>query len=210
LAPLTVNVTTGGNGVANVFFASSTILPVTLLNFTGQKDNGSSLLNWSTAQEQNSDRFEIERSADNINFSSIGQVTAAHNSTRVTNYSFTDAAVLSGNNYYRLRMVDLDGKYTYSKVVLLNFAGSLHVISAYPNPAKGSLQLKFSNMSAGRYEMSLVNATGQIVLTRRIQVGDAINHIETVGIPAGTASGTYVIRVVDPQQSTFLTRVVVQ
>ena len=205
----TINNTTN-SGNAYLFSGLAVILPVNLLTFTGQAEGSDVLLNWSTAQEQNSDYFQIERSADNKNFTAIGKVTAAHNSTLQTNYSFTDANPLTGNNYYRLKMVDIDGSSIYSKIVVVSFGNTnQQVIATYPNPAHGSFQLLFKNMTPGRYAMNLINPSGQIIFTRNIQVADAQRYNEAINLNPGLAQGTYVIRVVDQQNHAFITRIVI-
>ncbi len=192
-------------------FSGIVILPVNLLTFTGQAEGSDVRLNWSTAQEQNSDYFQIERSADNQNFTAIGKVTAAHNSTLQTNYSFTDASPLAGNNYYRLKMVDIDGSSVYSKIVLVSFGNTnQQVIATYPNPAHGSFNLLFKNMTAGRYAMNLINPSGQIIFTRNIQVAETQRYNETISLNPSLAQGTYVVRVVDQQNHTFITRIVIE
>jgi|GEM_PF-1669438 len=201
------NTTNGGNAY---LFSGIVILPVNLLSFTGQAEGSDVLLNWSTAQEQNSDYFQVERSADNQNFTAIGKVSSAHNSTLQTNYSFTDASPLTGNNYYRLKMVDMDGSSTYSKIVVVSFGNTnQQVLATYPNPAHGSFQLLFKNMTQGRYAMNLINSSGQIVFTRNIQVANAQQYNESIGLSSSLAPGTYVIRVVDQQNHAFITRIVI-
>lgn len=212
---------TGGSGggikisatTSNAYSFSGTaiILPVNLVSFTGKEESGQSVLNWSTAQEQNSDYFEIDRSAqENGGYTSIGKVGAAHNSSQLTNYTFTDASPASGINYYRLKMADLDGKFVYSGVVVLNYnSNSQNLISVYPNPAHESFQLQFKNMQPGKYEMSLLSQAGQVVLTRSIQVSDPVNHQETVTLPT-LASGTYVVRIVDQSSKTYISKLLVK
>jgi hypothetical protein len=140
----------------------------------------------------------------------IGKVTAAHNTTAQTDYSFTDASPADGNNYYRLKMVDIDGSATYSKIVVASFATTQRLIATYPNPAHGSFQLLFKNMLPGRYAMNLINATGAIIITRNIQVADPQNYKEVINLNPGLAQGTYMVRVVDPQNHSFITRIVVE
>jgi hypothetical protein len=96
----------------------SIILPVTLLEFTGRLDKTSTVLNWSTSMEQNSKHFEIEKSTDGTHFNTIGSINAAGNSSNKRDYAFRDIK-LNYANYYRLKMVDLDGNYKLSNVVLI-------------------------------------------------------------------------------------------
>ncbi len=204
-------IVSASSGGVYLYFGFTGPLPVNFLSFTATAEKTDVLLDWSTAQEQNSDHFEIERSSDNSNFVSIGQVTAAHNSNMQMNYSFTDPSPVSGNNFYRLKEVDLDGNSMYSKVVSVNFGGpSQNVIAVYPNPAHESFQLLFKNMPTGRYEMSLLSPAGQVIQSRSIQVSNSASYAELVPLSSGLAQGTYIIRLVDQQQHVFISKVVIR
>jgi hypothetical protein len=196
---------------AYLFMGFTGPLPVNYLSFTGTVENTGVSLNWTTAQEQNSNYFEVQRSTDNNNYAAIGQVTAAHNSSLPTNYSFTDASPASGNNYYRLKEVDLDGNFMYSKIVSVNFGVTgQNVVAVYPNPAHESFQLQFKNMQTGKYEMSLLSPVGQVIQSRSIQVSNTASYIETVPLSSGLAEGTYIVRLIDQQHHVYISKVVVR
>jgi hypothetical protein len=204
-------ITTANTGNVYLFNGFQGPLPVTWLSFTGTPEKGDVLLNWATAQEENSDHFEVERSSDNSNFVSIGKVTAAHNSSLPTNYNFTDLSPLGGTNYYRLKEVDLDGQFVYSKVVPVNFeVAESNIITVYPNPAHESFQLQFKNMKAGQYEMNLISPVGQVIQSRSIQVSNPANYAETVNLNTGLAPGTYMVRIVDQQQHVFISKIMIR
>jgi hypothetical protein len=107
---------------SNVVLSTIVPLPVNFTSFTATRAGDDALLQWQTAQEENSHDFSIERSTDGVHYSSIGDVDAAGNSTSPKNYSFTDKAPATGLNYYRLKESDLDGKSMYSAVRTLVFA----------------------------------------------------------------------------------------
>ncbi|GGB10026.1 discoidin domain-containing protein [Puia dinghuensis] len=121
-------------------FTQADPLPVTLVNFTGAVTGQSVLLRWTTAQEQNSDRFEVERSIDGAHYTTLTTVQAAGNSTIERQYSAEDATPVEGVDYYRLRLVDLDGKFTYSPVVLIHY-GRQTAPLLFPNPASSYFTL---------------------------------------------------------------------
>jgi Secretion system C-terminal sorting domain len=124
--------------LTNVFpFTKSVPLPVTLINFTARAEGSRALLNWQTATEINNDRFEIERNVDGINFIKIGQVAGAGNSNSLLSYQYYDEHPEKGNNYYRLRQVDLDGKFNYSPTRLVNFKGNSY-FAILNNPTSGN------------------------------------------------------------------------
>ncbi len=99
-------------------------LPILLTDFTASRQNNTALLQWQTAQEENTREFLVQRGSDGATFSTIGSVAAAGNSSTTLNYSFVDGSPLTGNNYYRLEEVDQDGYTTYTSVRLLNFSSS--------------------------------------------------------------------------------------
>ena len=97
---------------------NSTPLPVTLLNFEVDCENGFTVLNWSTASENNNDYFVIEKSTDAINFFPIATVQGNGNSNTVLSYTYTDETPNYATTYYRLKQVDFDGKFEYFNVVV--------------------------------------------------------------------------------------------
>jgi len=95
-------------------------LPVHIQSFDGALCGDKSCLNWQTKNEENVQHYQIERSADGRHFESLGMVQSAGNSVEGHTYAYTDVAPLFGRNYYRLKSVDLDGKFAFSQTVLLN------------------------------------------------------------------------------------------
>lgn len=116
----------------------SAALPVALLSFEANAQGRQAVLNWTTTAELNNDRFEVERSADVLNWEKLGTVKGMGNSNATNNYQLTDEAPALGINYYRLKQVDFDGTYTYSQVKALSFEENFAAtLTAYPNPTNG-------------------------------------------------------------------------
>jgi hypothetical protein len=158
------DINTEGQGVHSLLDLNGgfTPLPVTLFSFDAQKRNQTTLLTWKTAQEQNSDRFEIQRSPDGIRYSTIGTVAASGNTNTTVNYSFTDTRPLTGVNYYRLQQIDADGSFSYSRIAAVNFGGVADV-TVFPNPASDRLYIRMPGNN--RYKtIRIVDAAGKIVL----------------------------------------------
>jgi hypothetical protein len=152
-------------------------LPVTLVSFTATRQNDESVLQWETAQEENSSNFVIERSSDGISFGAIGNVAAAGNSTTPRNYSFTDLEPGKNNNYYRLRQTDLDGNSTYSAIRLLNFRSTGGLIWYAVGPRSVEVYLQQGN--AEKY--SLNDLAGHT-----LRQGQLVNgKTDISGLPAG-------------------------
>lgn len=117
------------------------VLPVTLTSFTAQKESSTTFLNWQTTSETNSDRFEVQRSQNGKNWDKIGTVASNGESASLKNYSFTDPKPATGENLYRLRMVDRDETFAYSRIRSVTFENLIQTFT-YPNPATDKLLLK--------------------------------------------------------------------
>ncbi len=168
----------GSSGQIYVFKSSNQppVLPVELVSFTGYYDGTNNILNWNTASEENTDQFIIEKSPDGEHFSAIGIVGAAGNSGEIQKYSFVDEDARIGNNYYRLRIVDFDGKYEFSNVINIEVDGTVKkteqntsVLSIYPNPTdnKTKVEMYVSEKHAD-FEVKVVNILGQILHSEMI------------------------------------------
>jgi uncharacterized repeat protein (TIGR01451 family) len=151
-----------GNQLATSAAAYSTIkdgtLPLTWGEFTAVKNGNTSLLKWQTLQEYNTANFIIERSTDGINFHQLATVTAAGNSTVARTYQLTDKLPLNGKDYYRIKQVDKDGKFTYSPVRSLEFLLK-QVVSITPNPAHDKIAVTVSGNDKA-LKISIIDATG--------------------------------------------------
>jgi hypothetical protein len=173
-----INTTTGKvmvKGTNNVFFSIQEELlkitdpmPVTYLSFTARKEGSTSLLNWSTATETNSDKFIVERSSNGNDFKAqIGSVKAAGNSTTVQNYNLVDKSPLDGWNYYRLKQFDVDGTFSYSSIVSVYFGkDSKSAIAVYPNPVKDQTTISLYTERSTKVKMEVYDSKGALVSTQ--------------------------------------------
>ena len=134
-------------------------LPVTLIRFTAVAEGKTAWLSWATTEETNSDRFEIERSADGKKWGRIGSVAASGESKVRVDYTFHDNAPLAGENLYRLKMVDQDNTYAYSAIRNVRVEGE--AVRLYPNPV--SDRLLIGNYASVK-EVSVKNTAGQNLL----------------------------------------------
>jgi hypothetical protein len=116
------------------------VLPITLLNFDGQYKNAQVQLLWKTAGDVRTAQFNIERSGSNGVFASLGKVAGALNSA-TSNYHYTDLFPLNGLNVYRLKMIGVDGNFSYSKAISVRVAESKSFM-IYPNPASDKLNVQ--------------------------------------------------------------------
>ncbi|MPR33053.1 T9SS type A sorting domain-containing protein [Salmonirosea aquatica] len=175
--------------------------PVSLISFTAQKEAQTAVLSWSTAEEINSDRFEVEHSLNGKNWRMIGSVAARGNSSSTQWYTFTDADPADGSNLYRLRMVDRDGTFDYTRARSLEFDIRLET-ALYPNPVSERLLLKAGDLSQIR-RVELYNASGKSVLESEAITASGI---DVKGLP----TGFYVVRVTRTNGSTDTFKVLKQ
>ena len=156
-------------------------LPVTLSDFEAKKDNEKAKLTWSTAQEFNSDKFLIERSGNGVDFITIGEVKAKGNTNVESSYEFTDLTTLAGTNYYRLKLFDKAGQFTYSVVRQLNFDKNSLDIKVFPNPVTmGKITV---NTSEECKQIELLNISGQRL--KIFKTSASSNSIDIGKLPAG-------------------------
>jgi hypothetical protein len=149
-----------GQNVA-IWYSSFTVLPLTMLSFTAQQQNGQVDLQWSTSEEQNTKDFVIQHSTDGAVWNSIGTINAAGNSTSVRSYSFSDTHSANGLNYYRLLQQDLDNKSTFSDIITLNCDVQSPAFEILGNPViHGTLQIKLQKDAV----VAVYNEAGQLLL----------------------------------------------
>lgn len=153
-----------GDGWANTYSVVGP-LPVTLISFDAYKQESSVLLKWETSTEINSSHYIIERSADAVNFSYLGEVKSENNSMGAK-YSLPDEKPLKGYNYYRIKMVDIDGKYEYTPTRHVIFDGyeSIAEIKVYPNPSQGTLFVEIPVLrNLEPMVVNITNSFGQVI-----------------------------------------------
>ncbi len=159
-----------------------TVLPVELIAFQAYPAGQVVDLQWTTASERNSDRFEVERSVDGTVFIAIGQVPAAGASVQAQHYVFTDVSPHVGINFYRLRMVDTDGDHALSPVRSASIAHTGMDVRIVPNPGSGQVDVLFGMLEAGS-QFVMLDATGREVLHAGLR--DVRTTIDVSRLPSG-------------------------
>ena len=162
------------------------LLPVTLLEFNGKYQRQTVTLNWSTERETNTKYFTIEKSFDQSPFIPLVNVTASGNTQSRKNYQYTDDNPLKAINYYRLKMVDADGRFTYSKVIAIAVPMG-NVITVFPNPVKDKLSIRLTGISE-QTEIIIADTKGTVVKKFELKAGITDASVNTVGLPAGVYS----------------------
>lgn len=169
---------------------SGNALPVVLTNFSLKQNDNEVIVTWTTSSEINSSHFDIEWSTNGREFSTIGNVTAAGNSSEVINYRTIHRNPISGVNFYRLNQVDQDGASAYSELrtIRLNLEEKSEV-SIYPTAVEHSVNILIPELDKEiLYE--IVSVSGKVIMSETY-MGD--NHIKTVDV-SNLVSGIYIVR----------------
>lgn len=202
------NLTVPGPNVAALVGDCSSVnfdlaFPVEWLHFAVEQGPRGIALDWATATEQNSDRFEIERSYDGTSFEKRGAVAAAGYSAVEQQYSFTDAIPTGRENqtiYYRLRQIDLDGRFDYSEVREIRPEASLLSLTLAPNPASTHTNLLINTPERSAYILQIMDAAGRLHLSQRFSPGEA-QDTRTVPLQ-GWPKGLYWVQLSSDQATT--------
>ena len=163
------------------------LLPVQFVSFDAQLQGEKVLVTWATAQEQNASHFEVQKSVDGTSFATIGSVNAKGNSTTLTNYAFTDNNVAPGVSYYRLRQVDLDAKFVYTKTVTIKNEGRGKAFYAWPNPVTDVLNVSLNQTKPERLMLRVVDYNGRTLRSNAFNTVRGLNQVSLnfSGLPAG-------------------------
>jgi hypothetical protein len=185
------NVASGGLSNSRVWITlgriGNTSLPVHLVSFSAQQLDGQVQLKWQSSAEENTSHFEVEKSADGKNFTKVLTKKAQGNTTALTSYNAIDNSLYNGASYYRLKMVDLDETFEYSKIVAVSAESSVQV-RAYPNPSKGNGVNIIANNGSKLVLKSVSDLFGKQV---GYQAGNAAENIQ-ISFPQPLPAGFYV------------------
>jgi len=169
----------------NLVNSAETPLPVVLTKFNAERyENESVLLTWSTASEKNSDRFEVQHSITGKVWKDLGVVAAKGESAAILNYSFPHLDVARGSNYYRLKMIDKDQTYTYSRIRSIEFLPLVSLVM-YPNPTINNLTLRVEDIEKVQ-RIQLIDMSGNSLYDQqKAGLQSLKNQIDVKNYPAG-------------------------
>lgn len=152
---------THGKGVFRSDLYVASTLPVTLLDFNGKGYSGYNQLKWTVSQEQNLDRYELERGTDGAVFTKVSS-TPARNEVNQTTYSYNDQTSLF-ESYYRLKIINTDGSFTYSSIVFIRKNGGKNEFIVLGNPFTDNLIFQYKIAQAQKLNIRLFNAAGSLM-----------------------------------------------
>lgn len=173
---------------------TAAVLPINITSFTVTKDGKRIKLEWSTASEQNNDKFEIERSADGIKWKTIATKNGSGNSSQVNSYQVYDNSPANGLNFYRIQQYDFDGHSHVSDIKTIKmFASSGTLISVSPNPSSSGINFTIASQAATNVEAILTTVNGNIIhweILNNVQP----NSITKLNMKQQPAPGVYILK----------------
>lgn len=195
-----VNITPGAGGDVDLSAASNSaenytftngVLPVKLVSFDGHKEGNSVALRWATTEEINSDYFEIQYSVTGKQWMSLGNVLSHGESATLKNYTFSHRNPTNGENLYRLKMIDKDATFAYSRIRSVKFEGQTSDLSVYPNPVTDKLfirdytkvtQVKILDMNGRSVYHTAEISTGEVNVKNLVTGIYVVNIIRLDGV----------------------------
>ncbi len=168
-------------------------LPSSLLFFNAAVFNKKVQLNWRTASESNTDRFEVQRSFNGVKYETIGSVRASGISNSLRSYSYTDNTVSGTNIYYRLKMVDMDNSASLSNVARVKTGqGRIIIHNLYPRLAINTVKMEWNSSTAALTSVSVVDISGRVLMNKTVTAMQGYNLTEIdIG---GISKGYYLLR----------------
>lgn len=176
------------------------LLPVKLLYFEANEDNGRAILNWGTATEVNNEGFMIEHTRDGEEWNALGFVEGTGTTEELQNYEFTVDGLSGGEHYFRLKQIDFDGHYEYSSIASLYIGDEPSQIRVFPNPLGRGQQL---NIQGTFDQAEIYDAAGKRVM--QFQAPDALFNSAFRNLPAG-----FYHLVIQRDNETFKEKLIIQ
>lgn len=177
-------------------------LPVTLIRFDGVRQAENALLNWASSSEENLESYYVESSTDGLNYAEVGAILANGNSRQLLNYRYTHERAFESTliRYYRLKMLDKDGSYRYSKSIQLNRDETREfAVNVYPNPF--SNQVYIQGLMQGVYYLELIDLAGKVHWREKRTIGQ--EGLSQLDFPKGLKKGIYALEVKGDQVLRF-------
>ena len=185
------------------------VLPVTLKEFKGSYTERAVDLNWSTTSETNSERFDIESSTTGKNFQQIGSVLAKGEASSELNYNFRYSQILGNTTYFRLKMLDKDGTYAYSRIVALTpDSNDPKLLVIFPTVFSNSLSLKLQANDPGSVVIRILDLDGTIRSNKTAVIEAGENELKLDSVST-LQSGMYIIQV-ENKEGTQIRKVIKQ
>jgi hypothetical protein len=201
----TISISSAGGCFAPFDFGVAPIqgvLPIIAMPLKGTAKEKQNVLDWSTESEAGSDHFEVEHSPDGRNFVQIGTVAAKGNSILKSYYNFVHRNPASQVNYYRVKLVNKDGKINYTNIVKLAPGAKPIPMTVMPNPFNSSFTVAVNFKRSGHAIMSIVDVNGKLVRSTRHIVRAGFNSLNVNDLET-LPSGTYIVHLKTDEETAF-------
>ncbi|MEO6733000.1 MAG: Ig-like domain-containing protein [Ferruginibacter sp.] len=185
-------------------------LPVTFKSIKAYKQASHVNVEWTVENERNISRYEVERSVDGVTFVKANTTAASVSAGNSKTYNWLDTNPVYGNNFYRIRSVNLDGSFEYTNVVVVKLDKPVSGIRIYPNPVtNGIIGAEFKNMAEGIYKVRLLNNLGQAIFSKTVNhaQGTSLENIES---NYKLIAGIYQLEVTSPTKEITMIKVIVK
>jgi hypothetical protein len=185
----TLSSASGCDSIATLVLAVDTTVPVKLLSFTGYYKAGATNLNWSTVNEVNSAYYIVQRSDNAVSFEDIKQIASLDKVSGST-YNYVDPITTDGKFYYRLKIVDKDGGFTYSNTISISINNGFS-FTLYPNPVRNILTVHIDNNKTEEATLQIVSVLGKVVRQQQTSLNVGTNDV-TLDV-SNLAQGSYIL-----------------
>ena len=201
---ITTNAASSAADRFKIVFRQLAALPVTVTSVTATLKNKDVEVKWNVQNESGIQQYQVEKSTDGIQFNQASSVNAKNSVSG--NYSWTDLNVSDGTYYYRIKIISVDGKISYTQIVKVISGKSQDQISVYPNPVKdGIIHLQLTNQPEGNYGVRLFSSAGQLIVSKKITHAKGTSE-ETIICP-NLAKGIYQLEIVKTDGSVEVIKV---
>lgn len=154
------------------------VLPVEMLEFDASTEHDGNEVHWKVASETDLSHYEVEHSTDGQHFVNLGMVDAMDNSSAISNYNYLHNNPPHSINYYRLKMVDIDGEFSYSRIAVLDNRKGIQDWQVYPNPATNLVYLRYENELDDQVEFRIRDITGRVAKSITYRQKKGTNSLE--------------------------------
>lgn len=202
-AATTVNFTVTSNTASlaanrfKIVFKNNAALPVSITKVNAYQKGNNVEVAWNTVNETNINSYEVENSTDGQQFKIMAAV--ASNSNASTNsYTAIDLNLLSGNHYYRIKVIEKNGSYSYSQIVRVTVGkAGAEQVNIYPNPVTGNqINMQLINVKQNLYALRLIDKQGKVVLQQQLEHSGG-SSTQSIMINKGMANGSYLLELSD-------------
>ena len=196
-----------------LLFSSGNIVPLRYADFNAAYKNNEVLLNWTTAYENSTETFDIERGSDSIHFSKLGSMRGYGTLGSINFYKYTDVQSAEVNAlkdlYYRLKSVDVDKKTIYSPVIKIRIEGvtALRSVKVTPNPVISDIALHLQLNRTCDATVKVMNSTGYVVYSQLLQGAPGMNYLTLKGT-AQLQSGLYFVQVLIGKDEKLMSKII--